>query len=200
MLPHKNNEANCAQYLATEIYTSLPPDLRDLSYSAIQNDKHLATAYADPLPPATTVSLLTSIPPSVDDSLEAYNILPSTTDLPHIILPVIQDYIAAVAAPPPVWSTTRASECEICERGWIPLTYHHLIPRQTHAKVLKRGWHEEWQLNSVAWLCSACHSFVHKVATNEELARDWYTVELLTGREDLQAWAKWRGRVRWKAR
>jgi DNA polymerase sigma len=69
-----------------------------------------------------------------------------------------------------------------------------------HQKVLKRGWHTEDQLGNIAWLCRACHSFVHRVATNEELARDWYTVERLEEREDVIAFANWIGGVRWKAR
>ena len=69
-----------------------------------------------------------------------------------------------------------------------------------HAKVLKRGWHEEWELGNVAWLCRACHSFVHRMASNEELAREWCTVEKILGREDVRDWANWVGRVRWKAR
>ncbi|KXN84097.1 hypothetical protein AN958_00455 [Leucoagaricus sp. SymC.cos] len=55
-------------------------------------------------------------------------------------------------AVPPVWSSTRTNACEICD-GEIPLTYHHLIPKSTHEKVLKRGWHDVSMLNSVAWLC-----------------------------------------------
>jgi hypothetical protein len=39
---------------------------------------------------------------------------------------------------------------------------------------------------------------VHRVATNEELAKEYYTVELLEDREDAQAWVKWIGKVRWK--
>ena len=75
-----------------------------------------------------------------------------------------------------------------------------MIPRSTHERVLKRGWHEEWELNRVAWLCRACHSFVHGIAGNEELAREWNTVERLLEREDVRRWAGWVGRVRWKAR
>lgn len=69
-----------------------------------------------------------------------------------------------------------------------------------HEKVRKRGWHDEWVLNSVAWLCRACHSFVHRMAGNEELAREWFTVGRILEREDVRVWAAWVGRVRWKAR
>lgn len=143
-------------------------------------------------------SLLSGVPLSVSDSLQAYAILCDASYLPKFLGPIFTEYIAATSSPPPSWSSTRTSACEICERDWIPLTYHHLIPKETHAKVLKRGWHEEWMLNSVAWLCGACHRFVHGCATNEELAREWWSVDRLMGRDDVKAWAKWRGNVRWK--
>lgn len=78
-----------------------------------------------------------------------------------------------------------------------------------HEKVKKRGWHEEHTLNSVAWLCRACHSFVHGLAGNEVLARELYTVDLIVEggmqgegevREKVQAWVKWIGGVRWRSR
>lgn len=134
------------------------------------------------------------------ESLEAYSLLDSQADLPRFLVPVLQEYVNTATAAPPVWSTTRASACEICDRDWIPLTYHHLIPKQIHAKASKRGWHEEWRLNSVAWLCRACHSFVHRIASNEELARNYWSVDKLMEREDVVAWANWVGRVRWKAK
>lgn len=64
-------------------------------------------------------------------------------------------------------------------------------------------------LNSVAWLCRACHSFVHRLASNEELAKGYYTVDLIRdggveGDEDkkveVEGWVKWVGGVRWKSR
>ena len=58
----------------------------------------------------------------------------------------------------------------------------------------------EDQLESVAWLCRACHSFVHRVAGLEELATEFFTVERLLGREDVSAFAGWVGNVRWKAK
>lgn len=154
----------------------------------------------DPIPPHIRDIVLSSVPPAVVDSLEAYGFLPDGSEIPNLLIPIFQEYIRSSTVSPPVWSNTRTDACEICERSWIPLSYHHLIPKQVHPKVLKRGWHEEWQLNSVAWLCRACHSFVHRIASNEELAREFWSIELLTAREDVQIWASWVGRVRWKAR
>jgi Zn-finger protein len=69
-----------------------------------------------------------------------------------------------------------------------------------HDKAVKRGWHAKEQLGNVAWLCRACHSFVHGHFGHEELARELFTVEKLVEREEVRRWAGWVGRVRWKAR
>jgi hypothetical protein len=165
----------------------------------------LRNAYTQPLSSSNITSLIGTLSPTALATLESYALLPSPPtplDLSQFFLPIFTSYLSSttVAPPVPVWSSTRTSACELCQREWIPLTYHHLIPRSTHAKVLKRGWHEERELGSVAWLCRACHSFVHRICTNEELAKTWFTVELLEERDDMQKWIGWIGRVRWKAR
>ena len=191
------------QYIATEVFASLPADLQALSYSETQKDSRLAEKYADPIDPTVLEPIYSALPLSVSDSLEAYGLLsdPShPTSIPTLLDPILNAYISSATSQPPVWSKTRASACEICDREWINLSYHHLIPKSVHTKVLTRGWHEEWGLNSVAWLCGACHRFVHRCASNEELAKDWFTVERLMQREDVRTWAEWVGRIRWKAR
>lgn len=45
-----------------------------------------------------------------------------------------------------------------------------------------------------------CHSAVHRCASNEELAKEWYTVEKLLEREDIQKWAGYIGKQRWGGR
>ena len=191
-----------SQFLASETFTSFPEALQNLTYSATQHDPTLTTLYVPPdadtpLDRTTLETLCTPIPLSVTDSLAVYGIIPDAADLPDFLSPILSEYTTSVTAGPPVWADTRTDACEICERDWIPLSYHHLIPRGVHAKVVKKGWHEEWMLNSVAWLCRACHSFVHRMASNEELAREWFTVERILEREDVQDWAGWVGRVRW---
>ncbi|KAH8830305.1 hypothetical protein DL96DRAFT_1592375 [Flagelloscypha sp. PMI_526] len=195
-----NDLSEFIEYLASEVFGGLPEELRTLSYAVIQEDKSLGEKYTDPLPKDLLTALLEVLPVSITDSLVTYSLIEDPTSL-HIFLgPVLSAYIAAVTEPPPPWASTRASACEICERDWINLTYHHLIPRSTHSKVLRKGWHAEYMLNSVAWLCRACHNFVHSCASNEELAKEWYTVEKLRERDDVQKWAKWASTVRWKKR
>ncbi|KLJ06902.1 hypothetical protein EMPG_17607 [Blastomyces silverae] len=193
--------AEFIDYIAGETFNSLPEEVQLLSYATVQSNSGLADKYVvDPLPRPTLDSLIATVPLSVSESLSVYGLIPDPSDFPAFLNPILTGYISAAQTGPPQWSSTRASACEICERDWIPLTYHHLIPREVHAKVLKRKWHEEWMLNSVAWLCRACHSFVHKMASNEELAKEWYTVERILQREDVQDWAKWVARIRWKAK
>lgn len=188
------------QFIASETFSSLPDELQSLSYSAIQHDDSLARTYTVPIRQTLLESLTAVVPLSVSESLSVYGLIPKSSDLSDFLGPVLNEYISSVTTGPPIWARTRTSACEICERDWIPLSYHHLIPRAVHAKVLKKGWHDEWMLNSVAWLCRACHSFVHRMASNEELAKEWYTVDRILQREDVQEWAKWVGRVRWKAK
>ena len=137
-----------SEYLTTEVWSSLPEYIRSLSHDSTK-------------PPGFNESdadsiQLNNIPPSFTDTLVSYSLVPSEEDDPDapyaFLRKVLDAYIPLAAAPPPVWSSTRTSECEICDRE-VPLTYHHLIPRSVHAKVLKRGWHKEDVLNSVAWLC-----------------------------------------------
>ncbi|KAL2821055.1 hypothetical protein BJX63DRAFT_254061 [Aspergillus granulosus] len=189
--------ADFIDFIASEIFNTLPDPLQNLSYSAIQHSPALAETYALPLTSAHLESLSNPLPTSITDTLTTYT---PTLEAPDLLSRALTEYIPAVTRPPPIWANTRKSACEICERDWIPLSYHHLIPRGVHEKVIKKGWHDEWMLNSVAWLCRACHSFVHRMAGNEELARDYFTIERILEREDVQNWARWVGRVRWKAK
>ena len=140
------------------------------------------------------------MPVSVSESLVVYGLISEQSDYSTSLKSILCDYLYSVTAKPRVTVQDKATACEICDRDWIPLTDHHLIPRSVHAKVLKRGWHEEWTLNNLAQICGACHKYVHRIASNEELAKEWYTVEKLLDREDVQDWAKWVGKLRWKGR
>lgn len=82
--------------------------------------------------------------------------------------------------------------CEMCERETV-LTFHHLVPKQIHATVLKRalslqqlglpppidgaaddrglplGGMKEFLADHGSWLCRPCHSAVHRFADNSTL-------------------------------
>ena len=48
----------------------------------------------------------------------------------------------------------------------------------------------------LGWDGRPCHSTVHRVATNEELAREFYTVDMLLEREDMQKWRAYAAKQR----
>lgn len=191
-------------YLASEIFDSLPGGLQDLDHRSWRESEDLQQDFALPLLPDNLTSL--NLPVTVADSLRTYNLispdptldspLPSTPEA--FLVPVLTDYITTLSTPPPASYATRADACEICGRGWINLSYHHLIPRFVHDKAVKRGWHRKEDLQNVAWLCGACHRFVHHFKNHEELAREYYTVELLLEEEEVRRFAAWAGKLRWK--
>lgn len=137
-------------YLASEVWPSLPTPLRDASYESLSSNNALKEMTSDPFSLPLDV---TPIPASFFDTLTSYSLFDDADDCTRFLRKVLSDYLKEATAPPPVWKQTRTEECEICERSWVRLTYHHLIPRSVHTKVLKKKWHPESMLNSVAWLC-----------------------------------------------
>ncbi|KAG6833153.1 hypothetical protein H0H87_010540 [Tephrocybe sp. NHM501043] len=130
-----------SSYLASEAWGTLADPIRTASY---ESRTSVLSDIDDLLLDNTSVSFT--------DTLISYGFASDHDDALKFLRKVLADYVADACAPPPVWSSTRTTECEICERE-VPLTYHHLIPRSTHAKALKKKWHPEAIINSVAWLC-----------------------------------------------
>ena len=196
--------ADFADYLATEIFESLPEALQSLEYGTWRESTELQEQYSMPLTKDSLSEL--NLLPSTIETLTTYNLicldpfvkskLPSSPEA--FLLPIITAYLTPLTTPPPATKATRADACEICERSWINLSYHHLIPRFVHEKAVKRGWHREEDLQNGAWLCGACHRFVHHFKNHEELARNYYTVELLLEEEEVRRFAAWVGKLRWK--
>lgn len=130
-----------SSYLAAESWSTLPESIRTATYesrSSVPSD-------IEDIPLDNTSVAFT-------DTLISYGFASDSDDTLKFLKIVLVDYIADACAAPPAWSSTRTKYCEICERE-VPLTYHHLIPRSTHVKVLKKKWHPEIMINSVAWLC-----------------------------------------------
>ncbi|RYP52684.1 hypothetical protein DL768_002191 [Monosporascus sp. mg162] len=195
--------AEFTDYIASEAFQYLPEELKTLDYYGYSKDADLQARYALPLTGDNVADLLPTLDPSISDSLTAYGITHEAVQgINEFLAPVLTSLVNAISTPPPAPSSTKAQAegCEICGRDWVPLSYHHLIPRFVHAKAVKRGWHREEDLQNVAWLCGACHRFVHRFADHEELARRYYTVELLMQEEQVVKWADWVGRLRWKGR
>ncbi|KAF5335773.1 hypothetical protein D9611_009682 [Ephemerocybe angulata] len=185
--PEFNDLSDFASYLAAEAWPVVPERFQKASYEALTRGD-LGNLDVDELP-------LDALSTSFVDTLISYGQAEDTDDAVKFVRKVLGKYAEEATAPPPVWSSTRTKECEICERQ-VPLTYHHLVPRSVQTKALKKGWHTEAMLNKVAWLCRPCHSVVHRVASNEELAQSYHTVELLLEREDVQRWQRYASKQR----
>ncbi|CAK7266760.1 hypothetical protein SEPCBS57363_002253 [Sporothrix epigloea] len=217
--------AEFVDYLARETFDLMPEELRTLAHHEWVANASLRNKYgvADDQSSTTTTSgssgssvpgpgslsaaqvaeLLPGLEPSpVADSMHAYGVLCKHTSAADLIAPALSSYMTTVAvAPPPPRSTRDQTDgCEICGRDWLPLSYHHLIPRFVHAKVVKRGWHRADELQNVAWLCHACHRRVHRFANHEDLARYYYTVERLLAEPEMRRYAVWASRLRWEGK
>lgn len=93
--------------------------------------------------------------------------------------------------------------CQMCART-TRLTFHHLVPKETHHRYLGKGL-PEGLLDEVpiaeptrhflhshgVLLCRPCHSTVHRFAPNGVLAQRFHTLERLLAQEPLQKWAKY---------
>lgn len=77
--------------------------------------------------------------------------------------------------------------CLLCGRD-MPLTWHHLIPRTTHKKLLKRNLYTTKELNRGIMICRPCHSAIHKLIDEETMAAEFNTLEKLESYEPVQKW------------
>ncbi|CAK4121298.1 unnamed protein product [Aphanomyces euteiches] len=82
-----------------------------------------------------------------------------------------------------------AKVCAMCERP-VNLTEHHLIPRQVHARYLKKGFTREF-LNRCIDICRSCHSKIHSTEDNRTLAAEYNTLEKLMAHESIQKYVNY---------
>lgn len=72
-----------------------------------------------------------------------------------------------------------SSCCLICHR-YVGLTSHHVYPKETHKKLLRKTTLTKEALATTIDICRLCHSTVHSFFTNELLATDFYTIGVYT--------------------
>lgn len=82
-------------------------------------------------------------------------------------------------------ATAAGNCCALCEREVQALSRHHLIPRE-----------EGGRHGPTADLCQPCHSSIHLLLDNKELARHYHTIEALRNAEKLQKYLHWIRRSR----
>lgn len=185
-----------------EIFESLPEPMKSLGPEPLVQEPDLEASCCDTMAEEAVDRAVTSLPASVHDTLVAYQVVDNIAESYIFLHQLLSEYIVAPYAESRHEETcaTKACACELCDRSWIPLTQHHLVPRKVADKAVKRGWVGDSETKNLAWLCRACHSFVHRSTSHEELARNFRSVESLLEREDVIKFVHWIGRVRWMSR
>jgi hypothetical protein len=83
------------------------------------------------------------------------------------------------------------NRCELCGRE-KPLTFDHLIPRAVHGRkrYQKRHTKEELRTRGI-YVCRLCHSGIHDLISERELADQFPTTEALLAHPGLQRHIAW---------
>ena len=83
------------------------------------------------------------------------------------------------------------SECAACKRN-VKLTAHHLIPVSQHGRVSRRTGISKRELKGkVVGMCGDCHSQLHSIFTEKELANSYYEVGLFMADERFAKFVEW---------
>jgi hypothetical protein len=99
--------------------------------------------------------------------------------------------------------------CEMCERFVSKRTFHHLIPKEMHARYLKRKSLPEnleqlkgaqctrlWLNNHGVLICRSCHWAIHKAEPNNILSMSYNTLDRLLEHPKIRAFAKYNSKRR----
>lgn len=82
--------------------------------------------------------------------------------------------------------------CELCGRGGLELTKHHLIPRMRHRnKQVQRRFSRENMQQQVIWVCRPCHTNLHCMISEKELAVHFNTRDRLLAHPGVARFVTW---------
>jgi len=75
--------------------------------------------------------------------------------------------------------------CLMCERE-MPLTKHHVIPKEVHEWYKKHHNKTKDELHQGIMICRPCHSAIHSFYDNKTLAANYSTIEQILADEKVQ--------------
>lgn len=85
--------------------------------------------------------------------------------------------------------TTR---CQLCGREGVRTTRHHLIPRRTHRlKRIRKRFERADRLGRILHVCRPCHSHIHAVLGEKELAEIYNTRTELLAHPEIAQFVAW---------
>jgi|AntDeeMinimDraft_5_1070356.scaffolds.fasta_scaffold32964_1 hypothetical protein len=85
-----------------------------------------------------------------------------------------------------------ASRCELCGRRGVRTTRHHLIPRRTHRlKRIRKRFDRDERLGAILPVCRPCHSQLHAVLGEKELAETYNSAAALRAHPEIATFIDW---------
>ena len=89
--------------------------------------------------------------------------------------------------------------CHLCnqERN---LTFHHLIPRKVHARNFFKKMYSKKELNLGINVCRLCHSGIHKLYSEEYLAKELNTIDKLKSDQNVIKHCNWSAKQKTKGK
>jgi len=81
--------------------------------------------------------------------------------------------------------------CELCHRKGVGLTRHHLIPKSTQSSKWFKNHCEKDDKKREIYICFLCHSGIHSLYNEKDLARKFNTLELLLADETIKKYIVW---------
>jgi hypothetical protein len=88
--------------------------------------------------------------------------------------------------------SAKPTACELCGLTMASLTQHHLIPRTRHRnKRAQKQFNRSEMLTRILWVCRLCHSHIHTVLSEKELAMHFNNRTALLQYPDIQRIVEW---------
>ena len=91
-------------------------------------------------------------------------------------------------------SSEKPSACELCGSTSDYLNFHHLIPRALHGRSYFRNHYKKSYLKTHGvWICKFhCHVEIHKLVSEKDMGKAYYTKELLLEHPQVKSYIEWR--------
>ena len=84
----------------------------------------------------------------------------------------------------------KPDNCSLCHRH-IALQFHHLVPRKVHRRTYFRKHFTREELATGVYVCRKCHSGIHKLFDEMQLAKEFNTLEKLRESAELARHVQW---------
>jgi hypothetical protein len=81
--------------------------------------------------------------------------------------------------------------CELCQRGPMPLTFHHLIPSTLHKNAWFKKNFTRDEMQEGINICQLCHSGIHQLIDEKVLGREYNTKDKLLMNEAVLKHVEW---------